>query len=132
MMKQPRIVYALIFGTLLCVEICIGLFVHDAFVRPYIGDVLVTVLICCLLRIVMPKGVPALPVYVFVFATLVEAAQYFDVVKLLGWEDNTVLSTIVGRTFSWPDILCYGAGCLCFWLVEKAAVSFFQYRRNGE
>ena len=128
MMKKRRIIYALIFGVLLCTEVCIGLFVHDDFVRPYIGDVLVTVLICCLCRIVLPKGVPALPVYVFIFAALVEAAQYVDVVKLLGWEGNAILSTVIGRTFSWPDILCYAIGCVIFWIVEKAAVSFWQPR----
>ena len=124
MMKKRRIIYALIFGVLLCVEVCIALFVHDAFVRPYIGDVLVTVLICCLCRIALPNGVPALPLYVFLFAALVEAAQYVDVVRLLGWEDNPLLSTLIGRTFSWSDILCYGIGCFIFWLAEKAAVSF--------
>ena len=119
MVKKARIIYALIFGVLLFTEVCIGLFIHDDFIRPYIGDALVTVLLCCLCRIVVPKGVPALPVYVFVFAALVETAQYFDVVKLLGWENNTFLSILIGRTFSWPDILCYGLGCLGFWIVEK-------------
>ena len=120
MMKKLRIVYALIFAALLCVELCIGLFVHDGFVRPYVGDVLVTVLLCCLCRVVVPTGLAALPMYVFVFSALVEAAQYVDVVKLLGLEDNAVISTIVGRTFSWADLICYAVGCLSFWLVEKA------------
>ena len=35
---------------LLGVEICIALFVHDNFIRPYLGDVLVTELLCCLCR----------------------------------------------------------------------------------
>ena len=122
-MKKRRVMYALMFITLFCVEVCIALFVHDDFVRPYIGDVLVTVLLCCLCRIVLPRGVPALPLYVFVFAALVEAAQYVDVVKLLGWGDNAFLSTIIGRTFSWADILCYGTGCLVFWMIERMVVS---------
>ena len=122
-MKKLRIAYALIFGILLCVEVCIALFVHDDFVRPYVGDVLVTVLLCCLCRVVVPKGVPALPVCVFAFAALVETAQAIDVVKLLGWESNAFLSTVIGRTFSWADILCYGVGCLLFWLAERVVAS---------
>ena len=121
-MRKRRILYAIIFITLLCVELCIALFVRDDFVRPYIGDVLVTVLLCCLCRIAVPNGVPALPVYVFLFAALVEAAQYIDVVKLLGWEDNAILSTLIGRTFSWADILCYGVGCVAFWAAEKRVI----------
>ena len=129
-MRKRRILYAIIFITLLCVELVIGLFVHDDFVRPYIGDVLVTVLLCCLCRIAVPKGVPALPAYVFLFAALVEAAQYIDVVKLLGWEDNAILSTLIGRTFSWADILCYGVGCVAFWAAEKRAIFRWKERQK--
>lgn len=118
-MKNARKVYAAAFCTLLFIEICIALFIHDNFIRPYVGDVLVTILLCCLCRMIIPKGVSALPIYVFVFATLVEVAQYFDVVKLLGLENNTVISTIIGTTFSSVDLICYGIGCLVFWFTEK-------------
>ena len=119
MLKKSRATYAVAFGVLLFIEIIIALFVHDAFVRPYIGDVLVTVLLCCLCRIIIPKGVSALPIYVFVFAALVELAQYVNVVKLLGLENNAFFSTIIGTTFSFVGILCYAAGCLAFWVAEK-------------
>jgi hypothetical protein len=123
-MKRKRIIYAAIFALLLLVEIGIALFVHDNFIRPYIGDVLVTVLLCCLCRVVIPQGVPALPIYVFFFATFVELAQYIDIVKLLGWQNNALISTIVGRSFSFLDIICYGAGCLGFWIAEKICIPF--------
>lgn len=120
-MKKARIPYGIAFIFLLLTEILIGLYVNDNFVRPYIGDVLVTVLLCCLVRTVFPKGIQGLPVYVFLFATLVEVAQYFEIVKLLGVEDKPLLCTIMGTSFSWIDILCYGAGCLAFWAAEKTA-----------
>lgn len=41
-------------AVLLLIEIGIALFVHDRFVRPYGGDILVTVLLCCLWRGFMP------------------------------------------------------------------------------
>ncbi len=124
--EKLRLTYAVIFILLLVTEILIALFVHDDFVRPYIGDVLVTVLICCFCRTVIPKGIRALPIYVFIFATLVETAQYFNIVKLLGLEDNALISTIVGTTFSAVDLICYALGCLIFWAVEKAVISFIK------
>ena len=127
-MKKARVIYLSAFCILFLVELCLALFVHDDFFRPYVGDALVTVLLCCLCRALVPQGVPALPVYVFVFAALVEVAQYVDVVKLLGLEDNAVISTIVGRTFSWADLLCYAAGCLAFWFVEKAVYAALRKR----
>ncbi len=118
MKTKLRIIYSVIFILILITEICIALFIHDDFIRPYVGDVLVTILICALLRIFIPEGVKLLPAYVFIFAAAVEILQYFDIVKLLGLEGNAFLSTIIGRTFSLHDILCYGAGCLLFFSAE--------------
>ena len=120
MYRKQRLIYALIFVVLLLVEGFIALFIKDKFVRPYIGDVLVVVLICCLCRVCVPDIVTALPIYVFLFATAVEVTQYFDIVKLLGLENNKLVSTLLGRTFSVADILCYAIGCLGFYLIEKA------------
>ena len=118
---KKRIPYILAFLALLLAEIYIGLFVRDRFIRPYFGDVLVTALLCCLFRAVYPKGVRLLPLYVFAFSVAVEITQYFDLVKLLGWENNALISTLMGRSFAWADILCYGAGCALFWAVETLA-----------
>ncbi len=115
---KKRIPYIIAFLLLLLAEIYIGLFVRDRFIRPYFGDVLVTMLLCCLCRAVYPKGVRLLPVYVFAFSVFVEVTQYFDLVKLLGWENNALISTLMGRSFAWADILCYGVGCAAFWAAE--------------
>ena len=117
-MKKRRIIYELLFLTVLLSEILIALFVNDNFVRPYVGDMLVTVLICCFVRIFFPTGVKLLPVYVFLFASAVEVCQYFDIVKLFGLEGNRFISVLLGRTFSLADILCYAAGCILFFGAE--------------
>lgn len=111
-MKNKRVIYVTIFCGLLAVEVCIALFVHDAFVRPYVGDMLVTLLLCCMCRVALPDKIRLLPVFVFVFAACVEVGQYFDVVALLGLADNRLLSIALGRTFSWLDLICYAAGCM--------------------
>ena len=89
----------------------------------------VTALLCCLFRAVYPKGVRLLPVYVFLFSVVVEITQYFDLVKLLGWENNTFLSVIMGRSFSWKDIVCYAVGCAAFWGVEIAVAALGRRRK---
>ncbi len=131
-MKKLRLTYAVAFCILLFIEILIGLFVHDHFIRPYVGDVLVTILICCLCRTVTPKGMAALPIYVFVFAALVEVAQYFDIVKLLRLENSTFISAVVGTTFSAMDIICYGVGCIAFWVAEKVGNLIWKLRRYSD
>lgn len=111
-----RIGYLVAFFVLLAVEICIGLWVRDAFMRPYVGDMLVTVLLCCLSRAVFPKLSPAVPA--FLLAAAVEGAQWLELGKLLGL-NGTVLGVILGATFDWVDILCYGVGCLLFAAAER-------------
>ena len=106
--------YFFAFLGLLDVEILIGAFVRDAFIRPYVGDILVTALLCCLGRAIVSKEFPWLPAAVFGFSVIVECAQTIDIPALNG----TLLGIILGSTFDWADILCYGIGCLIFWAAE--------------
>ena len=115
---RRRFVYAAAFSVILILEVIIALFVRDRFIRPYGGDVLVTVLICCFLRIFVPGGVKLLPFYVFLFAVCVEIGQYFDFVSLLGLGSNAFFRILLGSTFSAADMICYGAGCVLFSLAE--------------
>ena len=110
-MYKKRLSYFLIFCSLMTVEVCIALFVHDSFIRPYVGDMLVTLLLCCMARVAVPEKMRLLPLYVLLFAACVEIGQYFDVVALLGLEDNRLISIALGRTFSWLDLGCYAVGC---------------------
>ena len=119
MLKNRRIIYVAIFCSLLIVELCIALFVHDAFVRPYVGDMLVTLLLCCMCRVAFPDKIRLLPVFVFLFAACVELGQYFDIVAVLGLADNRVLSIALGRTFSWLDLICYAVGCMVAFTLDE-------------
>ena len=116
--KKARLAYLAAFCLIFAVEVCIALFVRDRFIRPYGGDVLVTVLICCFLRIFLPHGVKLLPLYVFLFALAVEIGQYFDFVALMGLGNSRFFRILLGSTFSPADIVCYGVGCALFALLE--------------
>lgn len=85
---MKRIGYAIATVILLLTEVLIALYVHDAFVRPYIGDVLVVIVIYTFIRIFVPERCKLLPLYVFIFAALVEFSQMFHIVEVLGWQDN--------------------------------------------
>lgn len=122
-MKNKRLSYAAAFCALLVIEICIALFVHDVFVRPYVGDMLVTLLLCCMARMVFPEKMRLLPLFVFLFAACVEIGQYFDMVAVLGLADNRILSIALGRTFSWMDLVCYAVGCVAAFGLDEIICS---------
>lgn len=119
MKKKIRITYIIIFFLLLAAEIFIGAFINDAFVRPYMGDVLVVMLMCAFLRIFFAEKPKLLPLYATVFAVAIEILQYFDFVSLMGLENNRILSIALGRTFDVKDIICYIAGGAIFFAAEE-------------
>lgn len=127
-MKKSRITYSILFLILFLTELLIALFVHDSFVRPFIGDVLVVMLICAFLRIFIPRKIRLLPLFATAFAVLIEGLQYFDFVEKLGLADNPILSTALGRTFDLKDIICYIAGGVLFFAAER----IYHNRRNAE
>lgn len=111
-MKNKRIVYAVITAFLLAIEVLIALFVHDNFIRPYVGDIIVVMVIYAFIRIIIPERVRLLPGYILCFAVLVEVLQYFRIVEVLGLSDNRFFSVLIGSVFDVKDIICYAIGCV--------------------
>lgn len=124
---KKRLFYFLAFILLLAVEIFIALFVHDRFVRPYIGDVLVVIVLYFLIRIFLPEGCGWLPGIIFLFATGVEILQYFRLVERLGLSDSRLMRAVLGSVYDFRDILCYGVGCV---LLQIGQWSFSRIFRN--
>lgn len=98
-------------------EVFIALFVRDNFVRPYIGDVLVVIVIYTFIRGIVGRKIKFLPFYIFLFGVLVEVLQYFKIVELLHLQDSRFFTILIGTSFDIKDILCYLVGCLIlvFW-----------------
>jgi hypothetical protein len=111
--------YLLLAAIFFAVEVGIALFIEDAFVRPFVGDVLVVVLIYCFLRTFLNRAAWKIALGVFLFACVIEILQYFDYVARLGLENNRTISTILGRTFAGKDFIAYLAGFLLIIAAEK-------------
>ena len=112
--------YLIAFILVLVIEIIIAVFINDNFIRPYVGDILVVVLIYCFIKSFVANELKLLPLYIFIFALLVEIGQYFDLAKLLGLYDYTIARIIIGNTFDLMDIACYLVGSIGLYLFEVA------------
>ena len=110
--------YAAAFILLVLVEIFIALYVHDNFIRPYIGDVLVVCVIYCAIRTVFPDGIKLLVLWIFLFAVLTEFLQYIGILNILGLNGNAFFRVLMGAVFDWKDIICYGIGCILLAVYE--------------
>ena len=118
---RKRAPYIVTSAALLAVEIIIGVFVHDSFIRPYVGDVLVTTLLCCMVRCVFPSKPKLLALWIFIFSAGVELLQLAGIDEILNLE-GTIAGIILGSTFDIKDIFCYFCGCIIFFFAEKIIV----------
>ncbi len=112
-----RIRYFTVFITLFLVELFLALYVHDDFFRPYIGDMLVVIVLYTFIRIFFPYGFKYLSLYVFIFAVFVELLQFINIIELLNIKNN-VLAISIGSVFDIKDIICYGLGCIILYFYE--------------
>ena len=125
--RKERIGWAIAFTVLLIAEVLIALFVKDNVIRPYGGDILVVILLHCLVRILWPRGIGLLPLWVFLMAAGVELLQLFHVMEWIGLGENAFAKTLFGTTFSVIDLICYLVGC-----VACAAFEILLYRKRSK
>jgi hypothetical protein len=111
--------YGLLALCLFIIEVLIALYIHDAIVRPYVGDVLVVILLYCFVKTFVDAPVLPTAIAVLVFAYVIEWLQYLQIVNWLGLQNNAIARTVIGTTFQWGDILAYTLGTLVVLLVEK-------------
>ena len=111
--------YLLVTICLLFIEIAIALFVKDKIIRPYIGDLLVVILIYAFAKIWISNREILVAICVFVFACFIELLQYFHIVEVLGLDDNKVATVIIGSKFNTLDIVMYLMGTIVVNLIEK-------------
>jgi hypothetical protein len=105
---------------LFCIEIFIALFIHDAIIRPYIGDALVVILIYSFVKSFLKITPLKAAIGVLLFAYAIEIAQYFNLCSLLRLEHNKLATIVLGNTFGIEDILMYTIGLLLTLIIEKS------------
>ncbi|MBX2963083.1 MAG: DUF2809 domain-containing protein [Cyclobacteriaceae bacterium] len=114
--KRNYFVFALL---IFIVEVLIALFARDNFVRPYVGDVLVVILLYCFVKSFFRLDVYWVAFGVLMFAFVIEFLQYLNIVKILGLESSSLARTVIGTSFAWYDIVAYMAGIALVLLVER-------------
>ncbi len=101
------------------VEVLIATKLEDwFFVRAYLGDVFVVMLMYYFIKAFFDFEPVKLISGIFIFSCLIEFLQYFHFAEELGFKDNRLMMIVLGNSFSWLDILCYFAGCLVLFLIE--------------
>ena len=112
---------------LFLIELCIALYVDDDFVRPYLGDVLVVILIYAMVRTCFKVSIVTTALGVLIFSFCIEILQYFKIVEILGLGSSAFARTVIGTTFAWEDLVAYSVGIVILLCFEK---SFGRYKKE--
>ena len=98
-------------------------FAHISFVRSFMSDFLVVILLYHLVKSVKDIAPWRLATAVFLFSCGVETSQYFHLSDALGLDRKSLLSVLLGNSFSWGDIVMYALGCLTSYVVDSRFLS---------
>lgn len=123
-MKRHWKTYLFGFSMLLLLEICIAVFVNDTIIRPFVGDMLVVLLVYCFVMtlLVSTAKTPNRSLVAFgvlIFAFCVEGLQATDTLEWLGFSDHRWAAIVLGSTFDWWDLVAYSVGTLLILILEK-------------
>lgn len=108
-----------VFLIIFIVEVIIAIYIDDNIIRPYGGDVLVVILMYYFVKTFINTKHIYLIIGVVLFAYLIELGQYFRLVEILNMQDNKIMRTVVGSSFSWVDLMAYTIGGVICYLVDK-------------
>lgn len=112
--------YFLLTILIFLVEVLIATVLKDNFfIRAYLGDVIVVMLLYTFVKSFVIINETKLIIGIFAFSCLVEFAQFFHVADKLGLQPESLMYIVIGNSFSWIDILCYGVGCLILYVFTK-------------
>ncbi|WP_185140427.1 DUF2809 domain-containing protein [Chryseobacterium oncorhynchi] len=120
MKLQFSLKYFLISIFIFLIEVLIATKLKDIFfVRAYLGDVIVVILLYTMVKSFFRVNNQKLIGGILIFSCMVEFAQYFNIAEKLGFRQGSLMYIVIGNSFSWIDILCYAVGCLLIYLFVK-------------
>lgn len=112
--------YLLLTILIFLIEVLIATVLKDIFfIRAYLGDVIVVMLIFTFMKSFFVLNNTKLILGILAFSCLVEFAQFFKIADKLGFREGSLMYIVIGNSFSWIDILCYAVGCLLLYISTK-------------
>lgn len=119
-MITSRASYAIAALLVFAIEVIIAAFVHDAVVRPYLGDSLAVVLVYFAIRAATPLGMRASAAAALAVACAIEIGQWFHLADLLDLGHVRIARIVLGTGFDPADFLAYAGGAALVVAVESA------------
>ncbi|MCX7747464.1 MAG: DUF2809 domain-containing protein [Clostridia bacterium] len=118
-----RLIYFGLF--VLCFAACVvivKLFNDNLFIRGYIGDMIVILLIYFLISVFYNFKPLTLTIITLVLAFLAEFSQYINLATFLGLQHNTFAQLTIGSVFDPYDLVVYTVGAFLVYIIDTKLV----------
>ena len=102
---------------LFMVEVAIAHFHFTLFIRGFLGDVLVILLLYFFIKIFIKNNSFKISISVLAFAFLVELLQFFKITEILNVQSKLLL-TVLGAVFDPLDLVAYSLGFVIILIIE--------------
>ena len=111
--------YFILSVLLFLTEVSIAWFNPNNFIRYFLGDVLIVILLYTSVKTIFISNDRFIALAVLAFSYILEVFQYFNGINLIGLENNSLVKIIIGTTFSFSDLVAYSIGFGIIIISEK-------------
>ncbi|PJZ56958.1 DUF2809 domain-containing protein [Leptospira barantonii] len=124
-MKRRLIYIGLVLFFLGLCFLILQFFGFNRFIRGFIGDVVVVMLLYVFFKSIADFDPVKLSIFIIVFSFSVEVFQYFKMLRLFGFEETRSTKIIFGSVFDWMDLLAYLIGVFLIFYFDTLVIHKF-------
>lgn len=115
--------YFLGFSLVFLIKLFIAKFINDDFIRPFVGDYLVMILIYFFSRAFIKGNAYTHILCVLSFCYTVEIGQKFNLVSILGLGHYRLAKIIIGTHYDFRDLIAYSLAALTLIIINRNSLS---------
>lgn len=119
-MKRRQVYFLLCIACFIICIIIVLFFNNDSFVRGYIGDFIIVILLYFFIKSIYDFQPINLALITLTFAFLTEFMQYIGIMNYFGLGNNLISKIIIGSEFDPFDLIAYVLGlCLAYYIDDR-------------
>jgi Protein of unknown function (DUF2809) len=107
------------FSILFAVEVIIAIFFRDDWIRNWLGDLLVVIVIAYFVHAFVAFPLRKIAIGTLIFAYCIELLQFFSVIDWFGWRESQLAHLTIGSTFDGKDLVAYTIGIALVLIIDR-------------
>lgn len=110
--------YFVIACILFLLEVIIALSLKEGFIRHTVGDYLAAILLYCFMKSIIETKPLFIALMTLFISYGIEWLQLINILQTLNLEDNILIKTLLGSSFSIGDLIAYTMGATTIYSID--------------